>query len=66
MKRTFIKESFLAILATLFSLASSFGQTVITTGAITPTSVCAGSDISGSIHHNWYGCPANQFYCATI
>lgn len=45
MKKTFIKESFLTIFATLFCVAASFGQTSITTGAVTPNSVCAGSDV---------------------
>ncbi len=46
MKRTFIKESFLTIFATLFCLAASFGQTTITTGTITPSPACAGGDVS--------------------
>ncbi|WP_426292677.1 T9SS type A sorting domain-containing protein [Dyadobacter endophyticus] len=46
MKRTFIKESFLTIFATLFCLAASFGQTTITTGAITPSPACAGGEVS--------------------
>ncbi|MCF0072216.1 T9SS type A sorting domain-containing protein [Dyadobacter sp. CY261] len=46
MKKTFIKESLLAIFATLFCLASSFGQTTITTGAVTPSPACAGSAVS--------------------
>ncbi|MBO9615155.1 MAG: T9SS type A sorting domain-containing protein [Dyadobacter sp.] len=46
MKKTFIKESFLTIFATLFCLAASFGQTTITTGTITPSPACAGGDIS--------------------
>lgn len=46
MKKTFIKESFLTIFATLFCLAASFGQTTITTGAVAPNPVCAGSEIS--------------------
>ncbi|MDR6803158.1 hypothetical protein J2Y45_000428 [Dyadobacter sp. BE34] len=56
MKRTFIKESFLTIFATLFCLAASFGQTTITTGAVTPTSVCAGSDVS--VAFTFTGTPA--------
>ncbi|PSL32518.1 Ig-like domain-containing protein [Dyadobacter jiangsuensis] len=46
MKKTFIKESFLTIFATLFCLAASFGQTTITTGTITPSPACVGGDIS--------------------
>lgn len=46
MKRTFIKESFLTIFATLFCLAASFGQTTITTGTVTPAAACAGSEVS--------------------
>ncbi|MHA4736829.1 T9SS type A sorting domain-containing protein [Dyadobacter sp. MSC1_007] len=46
MKRTFIKESLLAIFVTVLSLTYSFGQTTITTGAVTPNPVCAGSDVS--------------------
>ena len=46
MKKTFIKESFLTIFATLFCLAASFGQTTITTGTITPSPACVGGNIS--------------------
>jgi hypothetical protein len=46
MKRTFIKKSLFAILATVFSLASSFGQATITTGALSPTAVCEGGNVS--------------------
>ncbi|SEI82725.1 Por secretion system C-terminal sorting domain-containing protein [Dyadobacter sp. SG02] len=46
MKRTFIKESFLTIFATVFCLAASFGQTSITTGTVSPSTACAGSDVS--------------------
>jgi hypothetical protein len=56
MKRTFIKESFLTIFATLFCLAASFGQTSITTGAVTPAAVCAGSDVD--IEFTFAGTPA--------
>lgn len=56
MKKTFIKESFLTIFATLFCLAASFGQTTITTGAITPASVCAGSNVS--VAFTFTGTPA--------
>ncbi|OJV21250.1 MAG: hypothetical protein BGO21_10270 [Dyadobacter sp. 50-39] len=48
MKKTFIKESFLTIFATLFSLAASFGQTTITLDPITSLSYCAGSNITVS------------------
>jgi hypothetical protein len=46
MKRTFIKKSLFAILATVFSLASSFGQATITTGVLSPTTVCEGGNVS--------------------
>jgi hypothetical protein len=45
MKRTFIKESLLAIFVTVLSLTYSFGQTISTT-APSPTAYCAGSTIS--------------------
>ena len=45
MKKTFIKESFLTIFATLFCLAASFGQTTITTGDITPSPACPGGNV---------------------
>ncbi len=48
MKKTFIKESLLAILVTLFSLASSFGQTTIKTNAVSGTPFCSGTSISVS------------------
>jgi len=56
MKRTFIKESLLTIFATVFCLAASFGQTSITTGALTPASVCAGGDVS--VAFTFAGTPA--------
>jgi hypothetical protein len=46
MKKTFIKKSFLTILATIFGVATSFGQATITTGVLSPTEVCAGSEVS--------------------
>jgi hypothetical protein len=45
MKRTFIKKGFLACIITLLATVSSFAQT-ITTGAVTPTAVCAGNNIN--------------------
>ncbi|MCF0049259.1 T9SS type A sorting domain-containing protein [Dyadobacter sp. LJ53] len=46
MKRTFIKKSIFTILAAILSVANSFGQTAITTGALSPTEVCAGGNIT--------------------
>jgi hypothetical protein len=45
MKKTFIKKGVFTCIATIFGVVSSLAQT-ITTGLITPTTVCAGSDIS--------------------
>jgi hypothetical protein len=45
MKKTFIKKRLFVCIATLLAAASSFAQT-ITTGAIAPAAVCAGSEIS--------------------
>ncbi len=65
MKRTFIKESFLTIFATLFCLAASFGQTSITTGAVTPISVCAGSNVE--VKFTFAGTPAaNTVFIAQL
>lgn len=48
MKKTFTKESFLTIFATLFCLAFSFGQTTITTDAVSGAPFCSGTSISVS------------------
>lgn len=56
MKKTFIKESFLTIFAMVFCLAASFGQTTITTGAVTPNPVCAGGNVS--VAFTFTGTPA--------
>jgi hypothetical protein len=45
MKNTFIKREFLACIITLFAVASSFAQTIVT-GAVTPAAVCAGESVS--------------------
>ncbi|WP_138480537.1 Ig-like domain-containing protein [Dyadobacter bucti] len=45
MKKTFIKKGVFTCIATIFGIVSSLAQT-ITTGLVTPTTVCAGSDIS--------------------
>ncbi|MCF2503757.1 T9SS type A sorting domain-containing protein [Dyadobacter sp. CY107] len=46
MKRTFIKKSIFTLLAAILSVANSFGQTAITTGALSPTEVCAGGNVT--------------------
>ena len=46
MKRTFIKEGIFTIFATLIFALSSLAQTKITTGALSPTSVCIGKSVS--------------------
>ncbi len=45
MKKTFIKEGLLTIVA-IFTAVASFAQATITTGTLSPTSVCAGSTVS--------------------
>lgn len=46
MKRTFTKKRIFTILAAIFSVSNAFAQTAITTGAISPTEVCAGGNVS--------------------
>jgi len=45
MKKTFIRKGIFACIAAIIGIASSFAQTAITTGAVTPTAVCAGGTI---------------------
>ncbi|WP_149241655.1 T9SS type A sorting domain-containing protein [Dyadobacter sp. 32] len=61
MKRTFIKEGFFAIIATLFCAISSFAQTSITTGLITPASVCQGGSVSVAFTFAGTVLPTNSF-----
>jgi hypothetical protein len=61
MKKTFIKEGIFTIFATLFCVISSFAQTDITTGALTPTSVCAGGNVSVAFTYNGAVLPTNSF-----
>ncbi|MFC6195323.1 hypothetical protein ACFP1I_27170, partial [Dyadobacter subterraneus] len=46
MKKTFIRKGIFACIAAIVGIASSFAQTAITTGAITPTSMCVGSSVT--------------------
>jgi hypothetical protein len=46
MKRTSIKKSIFTLLATVFCVANAFAQTAITTGALSPTEVCVGGNVS--------------------
>lgn len=56
MKRTFIKKSIFTILATILSVAYSFGQTAITTGVLSPTEICAGGNVT--VPFTFTGTPA--------
>ncbi|WP_254562866.1 T9SS type A sorting domain-containing protein [Dyadobacter diqingensis] len=46
MKKTFIKKGIFACIAAIIGIASSFAQTVINTGAVSPASVCAGGSVT--------------------
>src|SRR5215217_3538059 len=56
MKRTFIKKSIFTLLATILSVAYSFGQTAITTGVLSPTEICAGGNVN--VPFTFTGTPA--------
>ncbi|WP_026629242.1 Ig-like domain-containing protein [Dyadobacter alkalitolerans] len=56
MNRTSIKKSIFTILAAVLCVANSFGQTAITTGALSPTELCAGGNVT--VPFTFTGTPA--------
>jgi hypothetical protein len=60
MKRTFIKQQLLTLLAILATF-SAFAQTSITTGVVTPTAVCAGGTMSVAFTFVGVLPPANSY-----
>ncbi|REA59879.1 hypothetical protein DSL64_16330 [Dyadobacter luteus] len=61
MKRTFIRKGFFACIVTLLAAASSIAQTSITTGVVTPASICPGGNISVAFTFVGAVLPTNSF-----